>query len=114
MYLETIYDVNVIRYITCIVWHPSLADILRKLVDINPKRRRRVRRVGHARRSSVTKKGSTPSTYSNQTPSTSNWIRTSRQTEKCRQYVRKGYSVHLAERVLLRLDIMIASIGRDN
>ena len=82
MYLETIYDVNVIRYITCIVWRPSLADILRKLVDINPKRRRRVRRVGHARRSSVTKKGSTPSTYSNQTPSTSNWIRTSRQTGK--------------------------------
>ena len=60
MFLETIYDVNVIRYITCIVWWPSMADILRKLVDINPRRRRR--RVGHARRSGVTKKESTPST----------------------------------------------------
>ena len=39
-----------------------MTDTLRKLVDINPKRRRRVRRVGHARRSGVTKKESTPST----------------------------------------------------
>ena len=66
-----------------------MTDTLRKLVDINPRRRKRS--VGHARRSGVTKKRARhPPTRTSRS-----WIGTSRQSGKLAAVCEETISVHL-------------------